>query len=205
MNNQFRPAERSDSPMAVKLLATTTGEFGVSTLGLGSPKLQFAALQKWFCSPGNRFSYQVSLISQQESKITGLLVRFSGSRLASLELGCIKQMIPIYGLLGAVKMIRRNKLLASAKEAERDEYYISHLAVDTEFRRQGIAQELINRAIEETQREKLDRLVLSVEIDNSPAIQLYLKMGFRIVDTKEFKELSPGVKSPGFHKMLRIV
>ncbi|MBA4376863.1 MAG: hypothetical protein C0401_11930 [Anaerolinea sp.] len=205
MSLVMRPAEGRDSGNASVLLAETTRGFGVAALGLGKPELQLKALEKWFAGRGNRFSFEHTLIAEMDGAAAGLLLRFAGAKLAALEIGCGRQIFSIYGVIGAFKMIWRNKVLANAKEAEKDEYFIAHLAVDARFRKQGIGQALMERAITETREHGLSKLALEVEIGNDPAIQLYQKMDFKIINTIEFNKKADVLQCPGFHKMLRTV
>jgi ribosomal protein S18 acetylase RimI-like enzyme len=203
MTLNLRPATKDDAPIAAALVAETNGEFGVATLGLGRPDLQFSALRQWFSDSGNRFSYQCTTIAEKFGMTAGLLLAFKGSELAALELGCGKRIFAIYGFFGAFKMIWLNKSLAGNKEAERVEYLIAHLAVDKNFRRQGIAQALLEKAEIDARALGLSRLVLEVEIGNQNAIALYQKAGFEIINTVYFNDKSAQFKSPGFYKMLK--
>lgn len=199
----LRPATKNDAAIAAALLAETNGQFGVEVLGLGKPDLQFSALRQWFAEPGNRFSFQHTIIAEKYGIAAGLLLAFQGSDLAALELGCARRIFSIYGLLGAIRMIWLNKSLAGNKEAEKDEFLIAHLAVDEHFRRQGIAQVLLSKAEQDALSLGLSRLVLEVEIGNHNAIALYSKAGFEIINTVYFKNYAERFKSPGFYKMLR--
>lgn len=200
----MRPALPSDATIASALLAETNGGFGVEVLGLGRPEIQLSALHKWFQDSGNRFSFQYSTIAEKMGGVAGLLLAFPGSKLMVLELGCAKKIFSIYGMLGALKMMWINKALAGNKEAENDEYLIAHLAVDNNFRRQGIGQALIEKAAQDGRLLGLSKLVLEVEINNLKAISLYQKAGFEIVNTVYFGNNSDRFKSPGFYKMSKI-
>ena len=59
-----------------------------------------------------------------------------------------------------------------------DEGYINNVAVAPQFRRQGVADELI-AALVRFGRAKLAFLTLEVRASNAPAIALYAKHGFR--------------------------
>ncbi|MBA4384124.1 MAG: hypothetical protein C0410_05260 [Anaerolinea sp.] len=197
----IRPATKEDSVTAAALLAETNGEFGVEVLGLGKPDLQFSALRQWFADTGNRFSYQCSTIAEKYRIPAGLLLAFPGSKLTRLELGCARRIFHIYGFSGAFKMMWLNKSLVNNKEAENDEYLIAHLAVDEGFRRQGIAQALLEKAGQDALSLGLNKLVLEVEIGNDKAIALYRKAGFELVNTVYFNSDAARLKSPGFYKM----
>lgn len=56
--------------------------------------------------------------------------------------------------------------------------YLQSLLVDTNYRRQGIGFELIKTVEFEALQRNFQRLTIMVESDNSPALNLYHKMGF---------------------------
>lgn len=203
MTLNIRTATIEDAAIAAALLAETNGEFGVEVLGLGKPELQFSALKQWFMDSGNRFSFQLCTIAEKYGIAAGLLLGFAGAELASLELGCAKRILAIYGLLGAIKMMSLNRSLAGNKEAEKDEYLLAHLAVDEGFRRQGIARALLARAEQDALNQKLYKLVLEVEINNHKAIALYKNAGFEIINTVYFGGKADRFRSPGFYKMIK--
>ena len=192
--------------MAAKISteAETTADFGITALGLGDPALQLKALQTWFIHRGNRFSYEHTLIAESDQQPAGLLLRFKGKDLPVLELNCAKQMFSIYGFRGAIKMVYRNKFLSNAREAEKDEYLIAHLAVDPQFRRRGIGELLLERASMECIEKGYSKLVLEVELDNDPALRLYQKFGFQIERKVELSEKSAALlHCLGFYKMVK--
>lgn len=201
----IRPADKNDAAIAACLIAETNGEFGVEVLGLGKPEQQLVALQTWFIAEKNRFSYQHTLIAEKYGAAAGLLLAFSGAQLNSLEWGCGRRIFHIYGFFGAWRMIWRNKALVNNKEAEKDEYMIAHLAVDANFRRQGIAQALMAHAVEDARSKGFTKLVLEVEMQNDKAFALYRKSGFEVVNTVYFNQGAIKFKSPGFYKMLKQV
>lgn len=60
-----------------------------------------------------------------------------------------------------------------------DEGYIGNIAVKPEFRRQGIADELIAAVLSRAHDEKLSFVTLEVRASNAAALGLYLKHGFK--------------------------
>ena len=59
-----------------------------------------------------------------------------------------------------------------------DETDMMNVAVHPEFRRQGIAQQLVLRLVEELAKRENHCLSLEVRASNAPAIALYEKLGF---------------------------
>ena len=62
-----------------------------------------------------------------------------------------------------------------------DEGYISNVAVDADFRREGAADALIAELVQRSRALLLSFLTLEVRAGNAPAIALYEKHGFRTV------------------------
>ena len=100
-------------------------------------------------------------------------------------------------------MLLNSLKVLTAKETEKDEYYIAHLAVHPDFRRMGIGNDLIDHAAALARQAGLGKVSLIVEIDNDPAIALYQKAGFEIIHTTETPELVDKFHTPGFHRMVK--
>ena len=66
-----------------------------------------------------------------------------------------------------------------------DEADIMNVAVHPDFRRQGIAEALINRLVAELKERDIHALLLEVRVSNTPAITLYEKLGFSQVGRRK--------------------
>ena len=66
-----------------------------------------------------------------------------------------------------------------------DEGYISNVAVDPAFRRQGIADRLITELLDRARIRELSFVTLEVREHNEPAIALYRKHGFAPVGLRK--------------------
>ena len=62
-----------------------------------------------------------------------------------------------------------------------DETDMMNIAVDVRYRRQGVAQALVEALVERLKMAKSRCLTLEVRISNAPAIALYEKLGFEQV------------------------
>lgn len=60
------------------------------------------------------------------------------------------------------------------------EGHIMNIAVDSAFRRQGVARYLISSALEIVRRQSGNEVYLEVAANNTPAKQLYRQLGFKI-------------------------
>jgi ribosomal-protein-alanine N-acetyltransferase len=68
------------------------------------------------------------------------------------------------------------------------------IATALDHRRSGVGRALMDHAIRELQRERADRLFLEVSERNTPALDLYRKLGFRQVGRREgyYRSLNEG-------------
>ena len=66
-----------------------------------------------------------------------------------------------------------------------DEADIMNVAVHPDFRRQGIAEALINRLVADLKERDIHALLLEVRASNTPAITLYEKLGFSQVGRRK--------------------
>ncbi len=201
MSLMIRPAIPKDAAVAACLMAETSGDFGVQVLGLGDPDLQLKALRTWFKEPGNRFSYQYCQTAEKYGTPAGILLAFKGTQLLALEWACSRRLFSIYGFVAGLRMVRLNAALVNAREAEKDEYLIAHLAVDENFRRQGIAKALLEKAVEDARSYGIQKLVLEVEMTNQKAQTLYQQFGFETVERIYYNPKARKFDCPGYFKM----
>lgn len=73
-------------------------------------------------------------------------------------------------------LLKAEKVLTSP---EKGDFYVSSIAVYPEFRSRGVATALLLDAEKRAIDAKASRLVLDVEAENSPALNLYRKLGFQ--------------------------
>ncbi|ADU96508.1 ribosomal protein S18-alanine N-acetyltransferase [Thermovibrio ammonificans] len=62
---------------------------------------------------------------------------------------------------------------------------LNRIAVIPRYRKQGVARKLINRLLEECRARKVEEVFLEVRKSNTPAINLYKKMGFKQISVRK--------------------
>jgi len=76
-----------------------------------------------------------------------------------------------------------------------DEIHIANLAVDSNYRKKGIATELIKETMERANFLNVNIVSLEVRLSNINAINLYEKMGFKKTDILEnYYEIEDGIR-----------
>lgn len=202
MTLQFVPAKKENAEESCSLIYSTLLGFGDAALGGESRELCMQALHGFFLREGNRFSHDRTHLVLQEGQIAGLLLAFRGIEFPSRSRALGLQAWQVYGF----KAIRRLPGIFQAfgsKETEKDEFYIAHLAVHPDFRRQGLGNYLIEQASILARGMNLYKLSLIADLDNEPAQKLYLRSGFEITQTVETPELYEKFHNPGFHRMVK--
>ena len=197
------PAGIEHAVEAGDLLFATMGSFADAALGMGDHDLCLKALRGFFIRPNNRFSFDRALMIWQDGQVAGLLLAFPGYEINSRNLNFILQGSKVYGSRDYLRLILNFFQAFTAKETEKDEFYIAHLAVFPEFRRKGLAKMMLACAEEVARDKNLKKVSLLVEIGNEAAIELYRRAGFVINETVETPGLEKKFHSPGYHRMVK--
>ncbi len=80
---------------------------------------------------------------------------------------------------------------------------IENVATLPEFRRCGLATELVNEALSEGRARGLQLAQIVTFIGNDPAPAVYRRCGFRVADEKRCGEVEAALGVPGFVRLLR--
>jgi ribosomal protein S18 acetylase RimI-like enzyme len=197
------PASLDDREAATQLIYETMGTFGDAALGLGDKALALRAVDYFFTKRGNRFSREVTWLSKQGDQATGVLVAFTGDQYLHKNLAIGLQLWNVYGFKGGTKLIWNSMVALNSQETKKDEFYISHIAVHPNYRRQGIAHELMAWAESLAKQSGLKKCSLVVDIDNSAAFALYQSLGYQVVETEETPKLEKEFHTRGHRRMVK--
>ena len=84
--------------------------------------------------------------------------------------------VVLWQLISSVFSTRREELKSGAME-------LTYIGVASDQRGMGVGQKLLNAFIESSRVRGYHFVVLSVETENSPAVKLYERAGFKVVKT----------------------
>ncbi|OPA76667.1 GNAT family N-acetyltransferase [Paenibacillus selenitireducens] len=164
----IRAAQPQDFEQVVPLIHDAIGSIANTLAGTTDSQEALQVVGEFFQQPGNRLSYENTIVYEIDGQVVGFLLAYHGSQSDALDQPFIERIIAKTG----------NKDVTLAKEARDDEYYLDSVAVSNTHQGQGIGKKLM-RAFEEAGRaKKYAKLSLLVDFENENAHRLYVKMGY---------------------------
>ena len=133
----------------------------------------------------------IHVVSDDEN-ILGILVSFCG-RETSLwsDFKEYFKVLKFYNFLKyAVKGTLINELLTAS--VGKNDYYLSNIAVDPQFRGQGIGTYILENAFKDAEKRGCRRVLLDVTLNNEGAQRLYERFGFKVYGKKDPKLIFKG-------------
>ncbi len=165
-------------------------------------------LMMMFDQPRTFLSKEYFWIHEEESKVRGLAVIFSGGVKTALEKNMSKygrNMMKYMSIPAMIKLMLHSRMFKKLPSIGADEMYIANLAVSPNYRRKGVATALLQKAFAWTKESGLSKTSLLVELENEKAVKAYEKNGFSIVETRELPTCYRRHNLIGFHKMTAVV
>lgn len=121
----------------------------------------------------SQYSYRNTLAAHVDGELAGILVGYDGGQLHQLRKAFIEEALQTFGI----------DYSGMDDETSAGEYYLDSLCVASKFRGRGIATQLLKAGIERGRQLNLPATGLLVDAGNPRAEQLYLRVGFEVVDT----------------------
>ncbi len=119
------------------------------------------------------------MVSDGDGGVLGILVSFRGDDVTFWkEFKAYSKILGFYDLLRHVfKGTLINELLTASIGP--GDYYISNIAVDPEFRSQGIGTCILENALKLAEDSGCRKVILNVTLNNERALEFYKKFGFK--------------------------
>jgi len=145
-------------------------------------------MKKLFQQPRNLFSFEHSYFIEVNGKIAGMVLGYNWEqkRREELHTGLLLAKYLKWSLFSKIFYLLKAQNMVG-KIAE-NEYYLSNIAVYSEFRGLGLGTKLLSEIERETKKTGDNKIVLDVETSNKRAIELYERLGYIIKwRTQSFK------------------
>ncbi|MBP7506626.1 MAG: GNAT family N-acetyltransferase [Prolixibacteraceae bacterium] len=175
-NSRIRDAQPEDAELVSLLLVEAMGDLVPSFTSGANSSDQVALFKRFFTKKNNQYSYENTVVYEDNGEILGSANGYKGDLLKSLRTDFIKYLKDKFGFV----------FPDNSDETGPGEFYIDCLCVFNEFRNQGIGSSLINAMIKRAKSLNIDKIGLLVDISNTNALKLYQNLGFEIVEKKFF-------------------
>jgi len=199
----YRPAKPSDAAVAGRLLYDSFPKTATFVIGLGNPDRAKEILTRLFSMVRHRFSYEFAQVAIRQGRVGGFFISYPGKCLGKLNRRLGRLMLRQYRLRGKAAQLIRAWPLVFIKEAGRDEYLLSNLAVRKHLRSKGIGSGLLVQVEEKAKEAGLRKVSLMVSIGNQEARRLYERFGYQVRATHLESNKRVPYLGPGYHRMVK--
>ncbi|MCD0490056.1 GNAT family N-acetyltransferase [Pedobacter sp. MC2016-14] len=171
----IRQALPEDAAQIARFIIQAMGSLAKKFAGTSNPSAINALFEHFAAQPANQYSYENTLVYEDENAIYGAITAYDGADLEVLR----------SPFLAYVKA-NGASVFSPETETQAGEYYIDCLGVSAEKQGQGIGKKLILGLIEKARTLGHHKVGLIVSKDNPQAEKLYARLGFDVVDKKQF-------------------
>jgi translation initiation factor 4G len=98
---------------------------------------------------------------------------------------------------------RANRILACLPKQIEGAWVIDSVATLPEYRRKGVSQKLLRAILEKGKRQGYSKAQINMYIGNDPALRLYRKFGFEIVEEVLDEYFEKSIGSPGMLSLVK--
>lgn len=175
----IRQARKEDVHAVVPLIALAIDDLIYPMTGQTTKDEALATLERYYVEEGNRFSYNLVAVDEQEGQIAGMILCYYG-----------KDTKQLYSSNEQEISKRLGKPVSFDLEADDDEYYIDAIAVHPDFQGKGIASALMHYSEQKAVSDGVYKIGLNVDFENPNAEQVYKKKGY-VADKKVLLDHSP--------------
>ena len=172
----IRPAKPSDADAVVPLIIQAMGKLANKLTHVEDDELINKIFTYFFKLQGNQYSYENTLVFEDEGKVLGSINAYDGAKLLELR----------KPFLAYLKAHFNGSDFNQGTETEAGEFYLDSISVHPSAQGKGIGKDLIKAGIDWGKKLGHDTIGLLVEEDNKNALRLYEKTGFTIQNEKQF-------------------
>lgn len=172
----IRPASPSDATAVVPLIIQAMGKLAQKLTNVEDENVINQIFKHFFMQRGNQYSYENTLVFEEEGKVLGSINAYDGGKLPELRKPFLHYVNEYYQASG----------LNQGTETEAGEFYLDSISVNPSAQGKGIGKQLIKAGINWAKKLGHHTVGLLVEQNNPNALRLYKKMNFVIQNEKQF-------------------
>lgn len=172
----IRKAKPGDAKAVAPLIIQAMGELANKFSNTTDATKTVDLFEYFFSQKNNQYSYENTLVFEENSHILGALNAYDGGKLPELR-------------KNFAEYLRINNNVEDfhpEEETEAGEFYFDTISVAPSAQGKGIGKQLIDSGIKWAEKHGHHTVGLLVEQNNENALRLYEKMGFLIQNEKQF-------------------
>ena len=183
---------------------------GIWEVVLGLPEEQCLCFLQYIVitGPPHLFHYSCYFIAETDDNIpAGSLGSYNPQKMGYQAL---QQAIPeVYNKLKLPEKVSREaneraaRIMACLPQEIDNAWVIDSVATLPAYRGRGIAESLLQKVLAEGKKQGYKLSQVNIYIGNEPALQLYQKIGFAIIEEKRDKYFEEHIGSPGMLSLVR--
>lgn len=170
---QIRPAKPEDATAIADYILLAMQDLAFKFSNNKDVSLTHDLFQKFIALPANQYSYENTLVAEEQGKIIGAIIGYDGGKLEELRTPFVEYIRNHCGFEGAPE-----------DETEEGEVYLDTLAVYPQHRGKKVGQRLIEAFIEQSREKGFSKIGLLVDPENPHAKRLYERVGFKVEGLK---------------------
>lgn len=171
----IRPGQPKDYKEVTPLIVQAMEDLACTFANTNDPKLAFPLFEHFFQKPANQYSFEHSLVFEENNVIAGSIIAYDGGKLFEYRKPFLEYIATHYNV----------KDLVIENETMDGEVYIDTISVHPSYQRRGIGKKLLNAMISKSKIEGHEKIGLLVDLENPNAKRLYTRLGFKEVGEKQ--------------------
>ncbi len=175
MEATIRPGRPQDYKEVAPLIVQAMEDLACTFANTKDPDLALPLFEYFFRQPANQYSFEHSLVYQENGRIAGSVIAYDGRMLPKYRKPFLEYIASHYNV----------KDLVIENETMKGEVYIDTISVYPSFQGKGIGSKLLRSVISKSRFEGHKKMGLLVDLKNPNAKKLYTALGFKSVDKKQ--------------------
>ncbi len=175
INRNIRPARPEDYKLVAPLIIQAMEDLACTFANTEDPQKAIPLFEYFFQQKANQYSYENSLVYEEDGLIVGSIIVYDGS------------LLPLYRepFLEYIALHYNVKDLIIENETLEGELYIDTLSVYPKHQGKGIGSKLLVAIKDKAKKEGHKKVGLLVDYKNPNAKKLYSALGFESVGKKQ--------------------